>query len=245
MKIERFVDRAATLGFAMLLVSICVSVFSAQTSSTKRKKSKGSTVVKQTPPPISEPVIISRAEDYPVDNALVPPIVSDAVRKADNEERGNSDRIIADLYERMRMLEADKTKKDDYDQKQKRLALNLEILTKAEQRSESLRKQTFDMIERETTIRARLEQIENDLRSEAIDRSIAFVGSLRPDELRIARKKSLETERTNQQSLLVEVQRTRAALEVNVQKADQLVERLRVKLEAEIDAALSDNPTKP
>jgi predicted nucleic acid-binding Zn-ribbon protein len=123
--------------------------------------------------------------------------------------------------------------------------LNLDILTKAEQRVESLRKQSFEMTDKENAIRTKLEQIESDLRPESIERNIAFVGSLRPEELRTARKKSLESERTNLQNALTEIQRTRTNLDLNVQKADFLVERLRVKLEAEIDSALEDNPSKP
>ena len=129
--------------------------------------------------------------------------------------------------------------------KQKRLALNLEILIKAEQRAESLRKQSFELLEKENAIKTKLEQIENDLRPESIERSLAFVGSLRPEELRAARKKSLDAERSNLQTLLVEVQRTRTSVDTNVQKADQLVDRIRVKLEADIDTSLEDKPTKP
>ncbi|HJS52632.1 MAG TPA: hypothetical protein VJ781_12085, partial [Pyrinomonadaceae bacterium] len=101
------------------------------------------------------------------------------------------------------------------------------------------------LLEKENTIKTKLEQIENDLRPESIERSLAFVGSLRPEELRAARRKSLEAERSNLQTLLVEIQRTRTSVDTNVQKADQLVDRIRVKLEADIDTSLEDKPTKP
>lgn len=230
-------------GFVALLGVLSFSVGFAQTSRSKRKTTKRTVAALPAPAPTDEPVIISRAEDYPLDNGLIPTSISEAVRKADLEERSGSEKIISDLNDRIRMLEIDK--KDDYDQKQKRLAMNLDILTKAEQRSESLRKQSFELLEKENAIRNRLDQIESDLRPESIDRSVAFAGSLRPEDLRAARKRNLETERTNQQNFLLEIQRTRAAVDVNVQKSDLLVERLRVKLEAEIDAALSDTPQKP
>ena len=232
------------LRFIFVAVILCVvsSLSYAQTSRTK-KKAKKPIAVETFAAPTTEPVIISRAEDYPLDTPVLSATVENAVRTEVVEATNNSEKIISDLTERIRALEA--AKKDDYDQKQKRLALNLEILTKAEQRVESLRKQSFEMLDKETSIKTKLEQIENDLRPESIDRNIAFVGSLRPEELRAARKKSLEAERTNLQNMLAEVQRTRSNLDLNVQKAELLVEKLRTKLEADIDSALQDDPTKP
>ena len=188
-------------------------------------------------------MIISRAEDYPLDGQVVPQTVSDAIKQADLADKDPNEKQFADLSNRIKAIEGDK--KEDYDQKQKRLSLNLDILTKAEQRAETLRKQSFELMEKENSIRTRLDQIESDLRPESIDRQVAFAGSLRPEDLRAARKRSLEAERTNQQNLMAEVQRTRTAVDANVLKADQLVDRLRVKLEAEIDAALTDTPIKP
>ena len=211
-------------------------------SSRSKKKAKKPIVVQTMAAPTTEPVIISRAEDYPLDTPVLSPQVENAIRAADEvESPNNSDKIISELTDRIKALES--AKKDDYDQKQKRLAMNLEILTKAEQRVESLRKQSYEMLDKETSLKTKLEQIENDLRPELIDRSIAFTGSLRPEELRAARKKNLEAERTNIQNMLTEVQRTRSNLDLNVQKAELLVEKLRTKLEADIDAALKDDPS--
>ncbi len=235
MKISKFV-------FILIALVLSASFVLAQTKSKKPKKPVRIVSSIPTPTP-TEPVIISRAEDWPLDSsAAISPNVESAVRIA-NAEAASAGPTIAELTERINKLEA--MKKDDYDQKQKRLSMNLDILTKAEQRAESLRRQSFEMIEKENTIRTKLDQIERDLRPESIDRSIGFAGSLRPEELRAARKKSLEVERTNLQNLLTEVQRTKTSIDLNVQKADQLVERLRSKLEAEIDAALSDEPKKP
>ena len=41
--------------------------------------------------------------------------------------------------------------------------------------------------------------------------------------------------------LLTEVQKNRTNLELNLQRSDALVERLRVKIEKEIDTALSED----
>jgi galactokinase/mevalonate kinase-like predicted kinase len=68
-----------------------------------------------------------------------------------------------------------------------------------------------------------------------IERSAAFAGSLRPEEIRDQRKKSLEAEKKNLESLLTQIQTTRTSLEENVYKADFLVEKVRLKLDKDID----------
>lgn len=193
---------------------------------TNRRKAK------PTPVRSAEPAVISRADDYPVVVIEPAPQNSDAVPTS-------SDATIEELRERLLQLEAKSNQKDP-DQKQRQLALNLDILTKSEQRSDSLRRQLFEMIEKENTIRGRLDQIDNDLRPESIERSTAMVGSLRPEEIREQRRRSLNLEKSNLQTLLAAVQKNRTDLELNLQRSDALVEKLRVRIEKEIDEALSD-----
>jgi hypothetical protein len=73
-----------------------------------------------------------------------------------------------------------------------------------------------------------------------IERSTSLIGSRRPEEIRASRRKSLEAERANLQTLLTEIQRTRATLDISLQRADVLVEKLRTRFEKEIDAALEE-----
>lgn len=238
----RFFDRKS-LSIAIVVSAMFAAAVEIDAQTSKKRRTTTKTVSLQTAAaPTMEPEIISRADDYVLETPPMTPAVETVIRTVD-ESYSATEKLIADLNERIRVLESNK--KDDYDIKQKRLATNLDILTKAEQRAESLRKQSFDLMERETVIRSKIEQIDNDLRPENIDRNFAFVGSLRPEDMKAARKKSLENERSIQQTLLNEIQKTRAALDLNVQKADLLVERLRVKLEAEIDAALEEQPQRP
>jgi hypothetical protein len=170
-------------------------------------------------------------------------VIEPAPQNAD-ASTSTSDATIEELRERLLQLEAKSNKKDP-DQKQRQLALNLDILTKSEQRSDSLRKQLFEMIEKENTIRGRMDQIDNDMRPESLDRTLAIVGSLRPEELREQRRRSLALEKANLQVLLTAVQKNRADLDLNLQRSDALVEKLRVRIEKEIDDALSDGDKKP
>ncbi len=184
--------------------------------------------------------VISRADDFP--EILPVEVVKPDDKRNPEAERDDSEsaRMIAELRARVAGLESQA--KNDRDEKQKRLLLNLDILSKAEQRSESLRKQLFDMIEKESTIKTKLDLIETNIRPEAIDREVAFAGSLRPEALRELRKRQLEVERTNLQALLAEIQRTKSVLEQNLQRSESMVERLRAKLEKEIDDVLDDDP---
>lgn len=207
----------------------------AQTSRQQRR----STPIPSPTPAATEPLIISRAEDFPDENSqAIPPEPIQQIAVPVNAPPG--DTSLEDLGNRIKALEAGR--KDDYDAKQKRLLLNLDILTRAEQRAESLRKQLFEMAEKESTIKTKLDAIDNDIRPEMIERNVAFAGSLRPEELRAARKKNLDAERSNLQNLLTEIQRTRSNLDQNVTRADALVEKLRLKLEKDIDDALADDP---
>jgi hypothetical protein len=120
------------------------------------------------------------------------------------------------------------------------LLLNLEILSRAEQRAETLRQKLFDLTEKETSIKSRLDLIEYESSEEVINRSVALAGGLRPEVLREQRRKSLESEKTNLNNLLRQIQTNRASLEENITKADMMAEKLRLKLEKEIDDALAE-----
>lgn len=224
--------RFFTLMLAFLMLTSAADL-QAQTRKRKRVSRPLPTV---TILPQGEPQIISRAADFPDQNSqAIPPPSSELLKPVDDP----NGRGIEELRTRLNTLEASTSK--EADQKQKRLLLYLDILTKAEQRSESLRKQVFEMIEKETTVKTRLDSIDLDIRPDAIERNVALVGTLRPEELREARRKSLTAERTNLQTLLTDIQRTRSVLEQNLQRADSLVERLRTKLDKDIDAALADD----
>lgn len=227
---------------AMFLVGI-VSFASDADAQTKRKKTGNVQPVAMPTPTRTGPEVISRADQFLDENGRV---VTPDTTVQDTTETGEAVRTgssVDDLDQRIKSLESNR--KNDRDEKQRRLALNLEILTKAEQRVESLRKQYFDMIEKEAKIQERLDTIDIDIRPDSIERNVAFAGSLRPEVLREARQKTLAAEKTKLQTLLTEVQRNKANLDLNIQRADSLVERLRIKLEKEIDEALGDSDEKP
>lgn len=226
----------------LAFIFVSISAVNAQTS--RRRGNRPQPVVTATPVQ-TLPVIISRVEDIPSETqpTISAPVEQPPTETVDDKIDASNNRI-KELTRRIKSLES--TQKNEYDEKQKRLLLNLDILSRAEQRAESLRKQLFEIIEKESSVKSRLDQLSFDSRAENVERSAAFAGSLRPEEIRDQRKKSLDAEKRNLEALLTQIQNNRAVLEQSVEKADLLVERVRTKMEKEIDdALLSDEKPNP
>lgn len=230
---------------AAILLGVCWSAFDVNAQTSKRRKKVKKTSVAATQPLL--PVAV-RNPEYIDGNQIVlgeipqTPPEGEAVGAQSNSPNGSTllndnETQIKQLGDRIKLLETANGSKEN---KQKSLLMNLDILTRTESRAESLRKQLFEIIEKESSTQARLEQIKIDSRGEIIDRSVAMMGSLRPEEIREQRRKSLEAEQRSLESLLIQIQTNRTALENNVQKADTLVEKVRAKLNKEIDDALAD-----
>jgi hypothetical protein len=233
----RYIKTSIVLVLAFVFVLSLASQSAAQTKKRKKRPVKKVPTTAVVPPLYtSEPIIVSRASDYDSDQNKDDVTLEPLAQTQPDSAR---DQALADMAARIKSLE--RSMKKGYDDKQKTLLLNLDILTRAEQRAESLRKQRFELVEKENTIQTRLDQIEYDIRPEMIERSTNMTGSLRPEELRDSRRKSLELERKSLQSLLLDVQSTRVSLETSVKNAEDLVVRLRSKLEKDIDTALTDD----
>jgi hypothetical protein len=108
--------------------------------------------------------------------------------------------------------------------------LDMERLTRAEQRAESLRGQQLDVETRLADLQAKAEQIEYELRPENIERAANY-GTTRPEEAREARRRQLENERSRVQSQIKLLENSRTRLAASVNTADAEVDTLRRKLE--------------
>jgi hypothetical protein len=134
-----------------------------------------------------------------------------------------------------KVLASDSTPGGSPNEKQNRIAANLEILTRAEQRAEALRKELLDRTEKETSLRSRLLQINEEIRPENIERSLNPIGTTRTVELRDVRRGVYENERRGIESLLTFIAQGRQRLEEDVRQADSLVTRLRQRILPLID----------
>jgi len=117
----------------------------------------------------------------------------------------------------------------------KRISTNLDLLTRTEERAGVLRKQLVEVIEKETALKSRMTQIDEEIRPENIERTMSGIGTTRTSELRDTRRRVLETERKGLESLLILNTQGRIRLEEDVRQAEQLVARIRQRLFPLID----------
>ena len=164
-------------------------------------------------------------------NAVTDPLTNEvtALRKS-VQTLSNRLQTISD-----ELLGPEKKNQDKEADTLKRISMNLELLTHAEQRAEILRRQLIDLIEKETSYKSRLTQMDEDLRPENIERSMAGIGSTRAPEMRDTRGRVLQNEKRGIESVLAVTSQSRIRLEEDVRQADQLVTKLRLRLFPMID----------
>ena len=90
----------------------------------------------------------------------------------------------------------------------------------AQERAARLRAQLTDLQAQQADLQSRLTQLDEDIKPENIERSLAGVGSTHPEDLREARRRQLEIQRKGIQSQLDNLATTRARLEAAIATAD-------------------------
>lgn len=156
------------------------------------------------------------------------------------QEKQEMQRTITNLSNQVDRLNDKLTQMQEDD----RYQLDMERLTRAEQRAEQLRMQLIDVQSKSADIEAKLEDIEYALKPENIDRATQGYGSTRPEEAREARRRQLESEKSRLQAQLKILQTSQSRLEVSVANADNEVDLLRAKLQQRRDQ-MDLNPPKP
>lgn len=125
-------------------------------------------------------------------------------------------------------------------EKQQKLIMGLEILVRAEQRVATLQKFQIDLVEKQGTTRARLAQVERDLMPQSIDRSVAFEGTTKTEEIRESKRNALQAERTSLQSLLNQINSNLADANDSAREALNLVQRLRRTFLPQIEREMAE-----
>jgi len=92
--------------------------------------------------------------------------------------------------------------------------------TTAQEQAAKLRAQLTEVQTRQEEQQARLRYLEEDLKPENIEHSLAGVGSTHPEELREQRRRQLEREKTAVQTQLDQLAVSRTRLETAVAEAD-------------------------
>ena len=133
------------------------------------------------------------------------------------------------------LFEPEKKNEDKSLDTVKKVTISIDLLTHAEERAEVLRRQLIDMIDKETTLRSRTTQMDEDLAPQNIDRSMAGIGGTRTAEMRDTRRRVLENDKRGTDNLLSITVQGRIKLEEDVRQADMLVNKLRQRLFPLID----------
>lgn len=238
-----------------LLVSFCLVEADAQTR--RKRRTRRTTPAAPRPVITNPPIAPPEGTKDPAETGDVKIIsTADATKEASSEplqgwkpkvtapeptEQDKMESTINNLSTQVNRLNDKLTQMQEDD----RYQIDMERLTRAEQRAEQLRGQLMDIQSKIADFEARLEQIEFALRPENIDASIAGYGSTRPEVARETRKKQLEGERGRVQVQLKLAETSRSRLEVAVANADAEVDNLRAKLEqrrAQMDAQPAETP---
>jgi hypothetical protein len=219
------------VALCVLSLSLFVGVFAVQAQRRKRPSRRTTHPVSPTyvpapsPTPAStDPRLVSSAEDQAPEDA-------GSARRARNTrqspDQDTTNKAVQQLSTQITQL----NKKVGDLEKQRRTDLIQERLTRAEQRVESLQTQMTDVMEKQANLQARVDQLDEMMKPENLDRQLATSGTFRPDEARDALRHQLDNEK-KRVSAQLEVQNTRRQqLEKSLADAEQLAQRLRTELD--------------
>jgi chromosome segregation ATPase len=122
--------------------------------------------------------------------------------------------------------------------------VDLERLSRAEQRSSQLRTELRDVQAKKLDLETHLIQVEYDLKPENIERAAAGYGTTRPEELRAQRQKQLESDRTRTRQQIDQLTSSEGRIQQAIATSDLEVERLQKKLDAADKAAIQNAQTQ-
>lgn len=118
--------------------------------------------------------------------------------------------------------------------------VDLERLSRAEQRSAQLRSELREVQQKKGELEAHLEDVEYALKPENIERATAGYGTTRPEDVREQRRKQLESERERARKQLAEFQTSEDRLQQAIATSDAEVDRLQKKMDAADRAAIEN-----
>jgi chromosome segregation ATPase len=225
----------------LLAVGLCFVEVSAQQRRNRRSRRVTNPVATRTSSPATgtstqtttpDPTIISTADDQSNTGSAT------GSSSARTSTRSNSNQTLEEEHDSMRnrMNRLSRqvttlTEKLTKMEEQQRTLVDLERLSRAEQRAEGLRAQLRDVQVKEADLQARADQLEFDLKPENIERLTANTGSTRPEEVRDARRRALENEKARVGSQLELMAQSRTRLETAIATADADADRIRQRLD--------------
>lgn len=125
-------------------------------------------------------------------------------------------------------------------EKQQRLVLGMELLTRTELRVVTLQKAQIELTEKLNATRNRLSQVENDLRPRNVLNSTTLEGTTEADEVRESKRQRLQSERNSLAELDAQIRISLAETGSTLRDAQALAERLRRSFLPQVERELYD-----
>lgn len=220
----------------LLVILIGVSVCSIETDAQRRRKRR----VRRAPRPVvTNPVIAAPGSEQDGGSERIISTVDDNGNPVDETEGTQPKKKIskssdASMQQTIDALSNQVNRLNDklgQMQENERSLIDMERLTRAEQRAESVRSQMLDTESKLADLQARMDGVDYSLKPENIDRSIAGYGSVHPEEARDARRSQLENEKARLQAQITLLENSRTRLQASLSTAEAEVDLLRRRID--------------
>lgn len=234
--LSKFTRRVAIALLAVILIGLFMIDSSAQRRRRKQRTRRPS-APRITNPPIYEPATTDANNANANTSAASDETSPTTPTSEDPEAMKQTIRTLSTQVDKL-------TNKIGQMEESQRQLVDLERLSRAEQRSAGLWKELRDVEAQQGDSQARLEEVTYALRPENIERSVAGYGTTRPEDLREQRRRQLEGEKTRTDKQLEQLAANHTRLQQAIAAADAEVEKLRKRLDAADQAALENAKTK-
>jgi chromosome segregation ATPase len=133
---------------------------------------------------------------------------------------------VMQLSTQVGVLRAEIAKLERY----KNIDYTRDLMLKEEQRVRELQKELIDIGDKETALQKRLDEIEEEQRPDRIERSLAGVGSVKPEEERAAISTRLSNEKRRIQTQMDTLRASRTRIPPMIANAEESIARLKARL---------------
>jgi outer membrane murein-binding lipoprotein Lpp len=225
----------------LLFVTFAPEALSQRKRTSRRATNPARARTSPTPDTTSgEPSVVSTADEQDATPRRTTPRRQQREAPAAQAENDQLHGTVRDLSTQVEQLngQINQMKSDQ------RAMYDLERLTRAEQRTEDLRRQLREITDKEFQYQERLAEIDYESQSDSSQRRAALIGSLNPSDVRDAIAQQLERERARIKKQLELLGASHTRLEAAVASADAEVERLRARVDA-ADAAQQQSTPAP
>lgn len=230
----QLIRRVAAIAVAMFVIGGLLLV---DTNAQKRKRRRRSTAPRITNPEIYQPATNGNSNTSDEANANNNASATASPTPTDDPEAMKKTiRVLSDQVDRLN------TKLGQMEESQRSL-VDLERLSRAEQRSAQMRTELREVQAKKAELEAHLEDVEFALKPENIERSTAGYGTTRPEEVREQRRKQLESERDRVRKQLDQLTASEDHLQQAIATSDAEVDRLQKRMDA-ADRAAVENAKK-